>query len=113
MSTEDRAPGTSDAGRRRAVAEPLPMTEGEKAIAEWEARHDVASRGHRAAPDVVQHYLAHERLEHPASPQRGVGELPHREQPGTSTQPEHPAPEPRASGGRRFRRLLGRLSRRG
>ena len=25
MSTEDRAPGTSDAGRRRAVAEPLPI----------------------------------------------------------------------------------------
>lgn len=111
MSTEDRAPGTSDAGRRRAVAEPLQMTEAEKAIAEWEARHDVASRGHRAAPDVVQHYLAHERLEHPASPQRDVARS------GRSAQPAQPVvqpePEERGSGDRGFRGLLGRLFRRG
>jgi hypothetical protein len=40
------------------------MSEAEKRMAEWEARHDVAARGHRPAPDVLQHYLAHERLVH-------------------------------------------------
>ncbi len=111
MSTEDRAPGTSDAGRRRAVAEPLQMTEAEKAMAEWEARHDVASRGHRAAPDVVQHYLAHERLEHPASPRRDVARVPSPPppvQPVVQSEPEEPG-----AGDRRLRGLLGRLFRRG
>ncbi|SOC49574.1 hypothetical protein SAMN05660748_2302 [Blastococcus aggregatus] len=108
MSTEDRAPGTSDAGRRRVAAEPLQMTEAEKAIAEWEARHDVASRGHRAAPDLVQHYLAHERLEHPASPKRDAARA------ASSPQPAQPVaqPEPGARDSR-FRGLLGKLFRRG
>jgi hypothetical protein len=62
MSTEDRVQGASEPGRVRRDPDPLQMTEYEKRIAEWEARHDVAARGRRAAPDVVQHYFAHERL---------------------------------------------------
>jgi hypothetical protein len=58
------------------------MTEAEKRMAEWEARHDVAARGHRAGPDVLQHYFAHEQLTHaervpaeahPASPEQPAG----------------------------------------
>ncbi|SFE85763.1 hypothetical protein [Blastococcus tunisiensis] len=54
----------ADRPRRRTTpsGDPLGMTEAEKLAAEWEARHDVASRGRRSAPDVVQHYVAHERL---------------------------------------------------
>ena len=62
MTTEDRTPRAPEPGRARRDADPLQMTEFEKRIAEWEARHDVAARGRRAAPDVVQHYCAHERL---------------------------------------------------
>jgi hypothetical protein len=65
MTTEDRTPGTSGgAGRERTGGDPLRMSEAEKRMAEWEARHDVAARGRAPAPDVVQHYLAHERLVH-------------------------------------------------
>src|SRR3954466_14057031 len=47
------------AGRpTRAVHE---MTAEEKAICEWEARHDVAARGSRATPGSVQLYLAESR----------------------------------------------------
>ncbi len=70
MTTEDRTRGTSGAGRARPGGDPLQMSEAEKRMAEWEARHDVAARGHRAAPDVLQHYLAHERLVH----ERAAGE---------------------------------------
>ncbi len=34
------------------------MSADEKLIAEWEARHDVAARGHRPDPQAVQHYLS-------------------------------------------------------
>jgi hypothetical protein len=64
MTTEDRPAGTQGDGRAGARGDPLGMSEAEKRMAEWEARHDVAARGHRAAPDVLQHYLAHERLVH-------------------------------------------------
>jgi hypothetical protein len=47
------------AGRpARAVHE---MTAEEKAICEWEARHDVAARGSRATPGDIALYLAHSR----------------------------------------------------
>ena len=62
MTTEERGREAPATGRSRQDPDPLHMTELEKRIAEWEARHDVAARGRRAAPDIVQHYLAHERL---------------------------------------------------
>jgi len=42
--------------------DPLAMSAAEKVAAEWEARHDVAARGHHAAPGGVQHYLAESRV---------------------------------------------------
>lgn len=59
----------------RETAHPHDMSEAEKRMAEWEARHDVAARGHRGTPGVVQHYFAHERLTHSetrAAPDRHV-----------------------------------------
>jgi hypothetical protein len=50
---------TGRAGRpARAVHE---MTPEEKAICEWEARHDVAARGSRATPGDIALYLAQSR----------------------------------------------------
>lgn len=72
MTTEHRTTGTSGAGRAGGRGDPLRMSEAEKRMAEWEARHDVAARGRRPAPDVLQHYLAHERLVH----ERLAGERP-------------------------------------
>lgn len=80
MSIENRSPDASESGRSRRSGDPLQMTEAEKRAAEWEARHDVAARGHRAGPDVLQHYFAHERLIHAAEPHPAGG---------------HPVPEPR------------------
>ena len=52
----------SSAGRaRRPHPDPLTMTPAEKAIAEWEARHDVAARGSRPSFGTVQHYLSETR----------------------------------------------------
>jgi hypothetical protein len=51
-------------GRRRGGWDPLQMTEAEKRACEREARHDVAARGSRLAPESLQHYLAHERVAH-------------------------------------------------
>lgn len=39
------------------------VSESEKLIARYEARHDVAARGHAPDPMHVQHYLAHRRSE--------------------------------------------------
>jgi hypothetical protein len=89
----------------RPGGDPLQMTEAEKRAAEWEARHDVAARGHRAGPDVLQHYFAHERLTHAAEPQP-AGAHPVSEPP----QPAQPAP---AAPKRLSRGLLRRLLRRG
>ncbi len=99
MGTEDRTPGPSGAGRARTGGDPPGMSEAEKRMAEWEARHDVAARGHRAPPDVLQHYVAHERLvhDHPAGVTR-------------STPPA--APPATASVEKPSRSLVGRLFRR-
>ena len=48
---------------RGPVVPPVDMSPAEKLAAEWEARHDVLARGHRADPLVLQHYLAHARTE--------------------------------------------------
>lgn len=112
MGTEDRDVGAPGAGRARADGDPLRMSEAEKRMAEWEARHDVAARGHRPAPDVLQHYLAHERLVH--------GRLAGEQRPSTGRaaataaapadrQPTAPAAQPTEKG---IRGLLRRLFRR-
>lgn len=64
MTSEQRTRWASGADRAPTTGDPPGMTEAEKRIAEWEARHDVAARGHWSPPDVLQHYLAHERLVH-------------------------------------------------
>ena len=100
MTTEDRTPRAPEPGRVRRDADPLQMTELEKRMAEWEARHDVAARGHRAAPDVVQHYCAHERL----------NEVSHARPPGAHASGARQAPRPatqQAAG--RLRYLFSRL----
>lgn len=47
--------------RRHPAPDPLAMSPAEKVVAEWEARHDVAARGHRGTAGAVQHYLAESR----------------------------------------------------
>ena len=51
------------AGRlsHRPAVSPVEMTAEEKAICEWEARHDVAARGSHASPGSIQMYLAESR----------------------------------------------------
>ena len=104
MSIENRSPDASESGPSRPGGDPLQMTEAEKRAAEWEARHDVAARGHRAGPDVLQHYFAHERLTHAAEP-HPTGTHPVSE-PRQLVQPAPAAPKPRSRG------LLRRLFRR-
>jgi len=52
--TSPATPGAADPRH----PDPLVMTPAEKVMAEWEARHDVAARGSRAAPGAIQHYLS-------------------------------------------------------
>lgn len=105
MSTgqRDREPARPNHVRR--PADPLQMTEAEKRIAEWEARHDVAARGRRAGPAPVQHYLAHERLVH--------AEQPHPAGAFATPPPRRPVPPAATSRPPRLRRLLHRLLGRG
>lgn len=84
--------------------EPPHMSEAEKRMAEWEARHDVAARGHRAGPDVLQHYFAHERLSH------DEGVRPPRKHPAPA--PARPSEVPRVDGEQPSRGLWRRLFRR-
>ena len=60
----DGSPTRGDRPQRgaRRPGEVAGMTQAEKLAAEWEARHDVAARDRRSAPDVLQHYVAHERM---------------------------------------------------
>jgi hypothetical protein len=46
------------------------MSADEKLIAEWEARHDVAARGHRPDPQAVQHYLSRAHADEHGRPTR-------------------------------------------
>ena len=109
MSIDHGSPEPAGAGHARPAGDPLQMTEAEKRAAEREARHDVAARGRRAGAETVQHYVAHERLVHPARPHPpGVPAAPHtHEQP---VQPVQSGPQPRQP---RLRGLLRRLLRRG
>ncbi len=78
------------------------MSADEKLIAEWEARHDVAARGHRPDPQAVQHYLSRAHVDEHGRPTR-----PRPDATSAGTPASTPAPEERP---RRpwWRRLTGR-----
>src|SRR3954465_12281847 len=59
--TSSTTPDPAGRPGRRPAPDPHAMTPEEKAICEWEARHDVAARGSRATPGSVQLYLAESR----------------------------------------------------
>ncbi|SNS10911.1 hypothetical protein SAMN04488107_1409 [Geodermatophilus saharensis] len=81
------------------------MSEDEKLIAQWEARHDVAARGHRLDPQAVQDYLSHARAtEHGRSAGSGHGATRAAGGSAGPVPPAEPAPAPRSW----WRRLLGR-----
>jgi hypothetical protein len=48
------------------------MSPDEKLIAQWEAQHDVAARGHRGDPLGLQRSLSRERLAEQCRPPRGA-----------------------------------------
>ncbi len=48
------------------------MSPDEKLIAQWEAQHDVAARGHRGDPLGLQRSLSRERLADQCRPPRGA-----------------------------------------
>jgi hypothetical protein len=79
------------------------MSEAEKRMAEWEARHDVAARGPPAAPDVLQHYFAHERLTHP-EPRPAQASPPAPDEPAAGSGREQAVERPRGWLRRLFRR---------
>jgi hypothetical protein len=88
---------------RHVRPDPLAMSPGEKVAAEWEARHDVAARGSRGAPDAVQHYLSESRSH--AAQHTGASAA----VTGPATQPELPgAPGPTPPRHRRRWWLFGR-----
>ena len=70
--TSSASPSPAARPNRRPAATPVEMTAEEKAICEWEARHDVAARGSRMSPGDVALYLAmsrsRERVEDAARP---------------------------------------------
>lgn len=102
MSIDHGSPDPAPPGRERMAGDPLQMTEAEKRVAEWEARHDVAARGRRPGAETVQHYVSHERLVHPAPPRpAGAPVPPHAPEPAVLPAP--PARQPR------LRSLLRRL----
>ncbi len=92
--------------------EPPHMSEAEKIVCEWEARHDVAARGRLGSPDVLQRYLTHERYmethhsvpapRRPAAPvrERGTSDRPDGMATG-SAPPAEPALPPDDRGSRR------------
>jgi hypothetical protein len=78
------------------------MSADEKLIAEWEARHDVAARGHRPDPQAVQHYLSRAHAdEHGRPARRPAGATPA----GAAVPAPAPEERPRRSW---WRRLTGR-----
>ncbi|MGY1736007.1 MULTISPECIES: hypothetical protein [unclassified Geodermatophilus] len=65
------------------------MSLDEKLIAQWEAQHDVAARGHRCDPLGLQHQLSRERLAdstRPPTPRRAA-------QAGAAAESAGPPPE--------------------
>ncbi|SDG02701.1 hypothetical protein SAMN05660662_0037 [Blastococcus aurantiacus] len=104
MSTETSTSRTRPA---RPAPDPLQMSAAEKCMAEWEARHDVAARGHRSSPEALQHYVARSRLSRPVPPHPRTTQSPtvhERERQQTVV--------PARTGRHRPRSLLARLLRR-
>ena len=100
MSPDEGTRRAPEPGRVRRDPDPLQMTELEKRMAEWEARHDVAARGRRvSAPDVVQHYCAHERL----------NEVSHARPAGAHASGARQGPRPAGQPQGRLRYLFSRL----
>ncbi len=58
------------------------MSPEEKLIAQWEAQHDVAARGHRGDPLGLQRSLSRERLAEQCRPARGATASTHAAAPG-------------------------------
>jgi hypothetical protein len=92
------------------------MSAAEKCMAEWEARHDVAARGHRGSPEALQHYFDRSALT-PPPPPRPAGAPPRHgqeqeRQDRTRQASGPPAPlvpeQPRARSGSLLSRLLHR-----
>jgi hypothetical protein len=105
MSIDPQSPDRAGPQERHA-GDPLQMTEAEKRAAEREARHDVAARGRRPGAETVQHYVAHERLVHAATPHpSGLHAKPEAPEPPVQRIPAPPGPRPR--------NLLRRLFHRG
>lgn len=107
MSTDGRtSPEQQRTAPRRPPPDPLQMSPAEKVMAEWEARHDVAARGHRGSPEALQHYFDRSRLTPPPQP-GGVRTPP----PPAQAAGERPDPAPSAPAQPRPRQgsLLDRL----
>jgi hypothetical protein len=69
------------------------MSPDEKLIAQWEAQHDVAARGHRGDPLGLQRSLSRERLADRMQPPRGATGSRQMAARGQPAVPETPAPE--------------------
>ncbi|MEU2349095.1 hypothetical protein [Modestobacter sp. NPDC049651] len=73
----------------RPAPDPLAMTAAEKAMCEWEARHDVARRGRSALAGPVQHYLSEA---HSREACERAAEPPRAEPPRRPARPPSPPP---------------------
>ncbi len=93
------------------------MSPDEKLIAQWEAQHDVAARGHRGDPLGLQRSLSRERLAEQCRPGRGStagreaaaqaqsaaqGQSAAQRQPAVGGEPHEPTPPARRHPWRRF-----------
>jgi hypothetical protein len=70
------------------------MSPDEKLIAQWEAQHDVAARGHRGDPLGLQRSLSRERLAERVRPPRGATGSRDLAARGGPAPPAPPAPPP-------------------
>lgn len=83
------------------------MSPGEKLMAQWEAQHDVAARGHRGDPLGLQHSLSRERLAEQCRPPRsatGTEQGAGRQQAAAPEPPAEDPPPVRRHPWRRFHR---------
>jgi hypothetical protein len=87
------------------------MSPEEKLIAQWEAQHDVAARGHRGDPLGLQRSLSRERLAEQCRPGRGStagreaaaqAQSAAQRQPAVGGEPHEPTPPARRHPWRRF-----------
>ncbi|MGY1753504.1 hypothetical protein [Blastococcus sp. SYSU D01042] len=108
MSTDGRtSPEQRSGATRRPPPDPLQMSAAEKVMAEWEARHDVAARGHRGSPEALQHYFDRSRLTPPPQPGTPPPAARPQAERRSDPAPADPAP-PRPRSGSLLDRLLHR-----